>query len=54
MGVRRLAARSPLGLPWLPPGSIAPAVIVLASGDARLVSGAAHDVTGGDSATNTA
>jgi NAD(P)-dependent dehydrogenase (short-subunit alcohol dehydrogenase family) len=51
---RRLAARSPLGLPWLPPGSIAPVVVFLASDDARLVSGAAYDVTGGDSANNAA
>ncbi|AUZ55449.1 short-chain dehydrogenase [Stenotrophomonas acidaminiphila] len=51
---RRLAARSPLGLPWLPPGSIAPLVVFLASDDARLASGAACDVTGGDSANNAA
>lgn len=51
---QKLAAKSPLGLPWLPPESIAPAVVFLASDDAYLVSGAAYDVTGGDSANNMA
>lgn len=51
---KKLAAKSPLGLPWLPPESIAPAVVFLASDDAYLVSGATYDVTGGDSANNTA
>jgi NAD(P)-dependent dehydrogenase (short-subunit alcohol dehydrogenase family) len=50
----KLAAKSPLGLAWLPPESIAPAVVFLASDDAALVSGATYDVTGGDSANNTA
>ncbi len=50
----KLAAKSPLGLAWLPPEAIAPAVVFLASDDAALVSGAAYDVTGGDSANNTA
>lgn len=47
-----LTAKSPLGLAWLPPEAIAPAVVFLASDDAALVSGAAYDVTGGDSANN--
>jgi NAD(P)-dependent dehydrogenase (short-subunit alcohol dehydrogenase family) len=51
---QKLAARSPLGVPWLPPEAIAPAVVFLASDEAGMVSGAAYDVTGGDSANNTA
>jgi NAD(P)-dependent dehydrogenase (short-subunit alcohol dehydrogenase family) len=51
---QKLIARSPLGIPWLPPESIAPAVVFLASDDASMVSGAAYDVTGGDSANITA
>lgn len=49
-----LAAKLPLGLPWLPPGDIAPAVVFLASDAAALVSGASLAVTGGDSANMTA
>jgi len=51
---RKLAAKSPLGVAWLPPESIAPAVVFLASDDAYMVSGATYDITGGDSANNTA
>lgn len=51
---RKLAAKSPLGVPWLAPEAIAPAVVFLASDDAYMVSGATYDVTGGDSANNTA
>jgi NAD(P)-dependent dehydrogenase (short-subunit alcohol dehydrogenase family) len=51
---QKLTAKSPLGVPWLPPESIAPAVVFLASDDAYMVSGATYDVTGGDSANNTA
>jgi NAD(P)-dependent dehydrogenase (short-subunit alcohol dehydrogenase family) len=51
---RKLTAKSPLGVPWLPPESIAPAVVFLASNDAYMVSGATYDVTGGDSANITA
>ncbi|KAA5921764.1 mycofactocin-coupled SDR family oxidoreductase [Achromobacter xylosoxidans] len=51
---QKLSAKSPLGVPWLPPESIAPAVVFLASDDACMVSGATYDVTGGDSANNTA
>lgn len=50
----KFAAKSPLALAWLPPEAIAPAVVFLASDDAALVSGATYDVTGGDSANNTA
>ncbi len=42
--------KTPLGLPWLPPADIAHAYVWLASDEARLVSGATIDVTGGDSA----
>jgi NAD(P)-dependent dehydrogenase (short-subunit alcohol dehydrogenase family) len=45
-----LAARSPLGLPWLEPDDVAPVVVFLASDAARMISGATYDVTGGDSA----
>jgi NAD(P)-dependent dehydrogenase (short-subunit alcohol dehydrogenase family) len=49
-----LAAGSPLGVPWIDPDDIAPVVVFLASDEARLVSGATYDVTGGDSAHYTA
>ncbi len=49
-----LAARSPLGVPWIDPADLAPVVVFLASDAARIVSGAAYDVTAGDSARNTA
>jgi NAD(P)-dependent dehydrogenase (short-subunit alcohol dehydrogenase family) len=51
---QKLASASPLGLPWLPPAAIAPAVVFLASDEAYMVSGATYDVTGGDSAHNSA
>jgi NAD(P)-dependent dehydrogenase (short-subunit alcohol dehydrogenase family) len=51
---QRLSAKSPLGVPWLPPESIAPVVVFLASDEAYMVSGATYDVTGGDSANNSA
>ncbi len=44
--------KTPLGLPWLPPETVAEAYVFLASDAARMVSGAAYDVTGGDSAHN--
>ena len=49
-----LAAKTPLGLPWLEPDSIAPAVVFLASDAAAMVSGTSLAVTGGDSANVTA
>jgi SDR family mycofactocin-dependent oxidoreductase len=49
-----LATRTPLGVPWIKPEDVAPVVVFLASDAARMVSGAAYDVTGGDSAHNTA
>jgi SDR family mycofactocin-dependent oxidoreductase len=49
---QRLSAKSPLGVPWIEPEAIAPAVVFLASDEAYMVSGATYDVTGGDSANN--
>jgi NAD(P)-dependent dehydrogenase (short-subunit alcohol dehydrogenase family) len=49
-----LAARTPLGVPWIAPDDVASVVVFLASDVARMVSGATFDVTGGDSAHNTA
>ena len=48
-----LAAKTPLGVPWIDPADVAPVVVFLASDAARMVSGAAYDVTAGDSARNT-
>ena len=50
----KLMAKSPLGVPWIEPEAIAPAVVFLASDEAYMVSGATYDVTGGDSANYTA
>ena len=49
---RILVAKTPLGVPWIEPGDIAPAVVFLASDAARMVTGATYDVTGGYSAHN--
>ena len=51
---RLLIAKTPLGVPWLEPEDVAPVVVFLASEAARMVTGATYDVTGGDSAHNTA
>jgi NAD(P)-dependent dehydrogenase (short-subunit alcohol dehydrogenase family) len=51
---RILAAKTPLGVSWIEPGDVAPMVVFLASDAARMISGATFDVTGGDSAHNTA
>lgn len=50
----KLPAKTPLGVPWIAPEDVAPVVVFLASDEARMVSGAAYDVTGGDSANNVA
>ncbi|MGO9700994.1 MAG: SDR family NAD(P)-dependent oxidoreductase [Xanthobacteraceae bacterium] len=47
---KKLMAKTPLGVPWIEPEAIVPAVVFLASDDASMVSGATYDVTGGDSA----
>ena len=45
-----LAAKSPLGVPWIEPDDVAPVVVFLASNEARMVSGSTYAVTAGDSA----
>ncbi|WP_428378032.1 SDR family NAD(P)-dependent oxidoreductase [Lichenicoccus sp.] len=45
-----LAAKSPLGVPWIAPEDVAPMVVFLASDEARMVSGGTYAVTAGDSA----
>jgi hypothetical protein len=49
-----LTVKTPLGVPWIEPEDVALVVVFLASDAARMVSGATYDVTGGDSANNTA
>jgi NAD(P)-dependent dehydrogenase (short-subunit alcohol dehydrogenase family) len=51
---KKLIAKSPFGIPWIEPEAIAPAGVFLASDEARMLSGATYDVTGGDSANFTA
>ncbi len=52
--IASLKPHSPLGVPWLNPDQIAPAAVFLASDAAAMVSGAAYEVTGGDSAHDSA
>ena len=47
---RRLIAKTPLGVPWIDPKDVAPVAVFLASDEARMVTGASYEVTGGDSA----
>jgi NAD(P)-dependent dehydrogenase (short-subunit alcohol dehydrogenase family) len=49
-----LTTKTPLGVPWIEPKDVAPVLVFLASDAARMVSGATYDVTGGDSANNSA
>jgi NAD(P)-dependent dehydrogenase (short-subunit alcohol dehydrogenase family) len=49
-----LASKLPLGVPWLAPEDVAPAVVFLASPEASMISGTSLAVTGGDSANVTA
>lgn len=51
---KALAEKLPLRMPWLEPGSVAPAMVFLASDASALVSGTSFAVTGGDSANITA
>jgi NAD(P)-dependent dehydrogenase (short-subunit alcohol dehydrogenase family) len=46
--------RVPLGVPWLSPEQVSPVAVFLASDAAAMITGACYDVTGGDSAHNTA
>lgn len=48
------AEKTPLGIAFIAPEDVAPVVVFLASDEARMVSGATYDVTGGDSASYTA
>ena len=52
--IAAMTAKLPLGVPWIDPADIAPAVVFLASDEARMMSGASIDVTAGDSANITA
>lgn len=52
--VKILKAKTPLNVPWIEPEDIAKTVVFLASDGARMITGATIDVTGGDSAHNTA
>ena len=49
-----LAAKSPLGVPWISAEDVAPMVVFLASDEARMVSGGTYAVTAGDSANGVA
>jgi hypothetical protein len=49
-----MEARTPLGVPWIEPQDVAPLVVLLASDEARMVSGTSLAATGGDSAHLTA
>lgn len=52
--MKGLQSKSALGIPWIDPADLAPAVIFLASDAARMVTGSTYDVTAGDSANNAA
>ena len=45
-----MIAKTPLRVPWIDPAHVAPVVVFLASDAACMVTGAAYDVTAGDSA----
>ena len=49
-----LATKSPLGVPWIAPEDVAPLVVFLASEAGSMASGSTFEITGGDSAHNTA
>ncbi len=52
--VAALKPHLPLGVPWLTPDQVAPVAVFLASDGAAMVTGATYEVTGGDSAHDTA
>jgi NAD(P)-dependent dehydrogenase (short-subunit alcohol dehydrogenase family) len=52
--IEALRAKTPLGIPWIEPGDVAPLVVFLASDEARMVSGTSFAATAGDSAHVTA
>jgi NAD(P)-dependent dehydrogenase (short-subunit alcohol dehydrogenase family) len=49
-----LAAKTPLGVAWIEPEDVAPVVVFLASDAGRMASGSTFEISGGDSAHNTA
>ncbi|GAB2569535.1 mycofactocin-coupled SDR family oxidoreductase [Dyella jejuensis] len=48
--IKAMEAKTPLGVPWIEPEDVAPAVVFLASDAARMITGTTLAVTGGDSA----
>ena len=50
--VEAMRTKTPLGVAFVPPGDVANAYVFLASDEARMVTGATIEVTGGDSAHN--
>lgn len=54
MARKILIAKTPLGVPWIEPESVAPVVVFLASDAAHMITGSAYEVTAGDSAHNMA
>ncbi len=50
--IEAMTTKTPLGVAFVPPDDVANAYVFLASDDARMVTGATIDVTGGDSAHN--
>jgi NAD(P)-dependent dehydrogenase (short-subunit alcohol dehydrogenase family) len=52
--VKARLPKVPLNVPWLTPEQVSPVAVFLASDAAAMVTGACYDVTGGDSAHNTA
>jgi hypothetical protein len=49
-----LATKTLLGAPWIKPEDVAPVVVSLASEAGRMAPGSTFEITGGDSAHNTA
>ena len=51
---REILATTPLGVTWIEPEDVAPVVVFLASEAGRMASGSTFEITGGDSAHDTA